>query len=576
MYEADQLARQQEVDATMRAGTPGDRSVRGRIDYTIDIGGRYGEMPPALLTQKFEQTETANDEMLYDSYARATLVDLSADKNAFEYEEARGRVNDRAGRIQLMYYGHRGDADDPYRPEFFDGFGGARQHTQFGATGAHADPLVRDPRGIAVDPDFKEIRRQQDARTRFYRFTPENYAQVTSGARSADKIMRDQQLLRKLVRDRVRIFDRQLDGRRTGLRRDYPHRSAVNKQIAVQSYGDYITDKGLSIQRKANILTNYLLRDTREWRNETIDADLELAKYNQVCRKRKVDSKFSPVAAGLTSVEGDFSAHDQTKNYKALAILMQSLTQNRELLQQLAKKSDIEFASARQFAIAKTAPITRDLGIITRAIQVGGLNSTADTYAAGKSAPLQDISLAAQHTRREHLTPAHHLLNAEIIYKSARAGEDARKIADSLILDATTVAAFTPVRRGRTNTDPVGGAADATATARDAAFTTADGTPANYKRLVQDAAMNVQASTQARLDSVSDPSQTRRPNHQGYQVTPAQAHGMQFLDNTQHDRLAAPLGTKYMRAFMDRETPAHDDAPNELVGAQRTSAHRKG
>src|ERR1700761_6917819 len=106
---------------------------------------KNGSMPNELLMSKFEETDLAPSDDYYESYARGLLTDYRPDDNKFEHEKPRSNVNQSAGKLQLQYYGHRGNADDPNHPEMYLGFD---------------DP---DPRGINVDPDFKQLVKQERA-----------------------------------------------------------------------------------------------------------------------------------------------------------------------------------------------------------------------------------------------------------------------------------------------------------------------------------------------------------------------------------------------------------------------------
>lgn len=258
----------------------------GQIEYNVDQGLRYGDVPNTMLMEKFEETDMGNDEDQYDTYVRTEICDWTGDKGAvFEHERGRGGVNASKGILQLRANGHRGTADVE-KPEIFLGFAG---------------PEDRDPRGINVDPDMKQLRRQEAARMRFHRFTPDHSDHVTGGGISEAQVMANKQTIFRFNRDRLKIFSRQIDGRREGLRRVYENKSDIAKQVLVHSYGDYIKDYAMNPQRRANLITRNILRDTKEWRQETSDQDYQIARYSQICRKRKTRDTYNRVLGAQAS-----------------------------------------------------------------------------------------------------------------------------------------------------------------------------------------------------------------------------------------------------------------------------------
>lgn len=515
------------------------KTVEGRIEYNVDQAMPYGDMPPSMLMAKHEETNMGPDEDLYDNYARTTLTDWRPDTTKFEHEEARGGVNRNSGMLQLRYYGHRGDADDPYRPEIFDGFMGDED---------------RDPRGSQVDPDMKELRCQHEARMRFQRFTPDGNESITGGGRSEAQTMADQQTLFRTVRDRLKVFTRQLDGRRNGLRREFQHASDVPKQVRVQSYGDLIKGHALTPQRRANMVTRKLLRDTRAYRVETADAGFHTAKYTQHRRARKKGDLVCRVdPSARTARANEIDDVDAHKNYKAAGLLMSNIIKRKSQVVANATASDTDMATARTAVARKTAPLCRDLELILRSMQADS------NFAAGSDAMFvkSPFPTTMEHLGRQlvynHSAPAHHYINAELMYKNVKPGGDLRKVKDLAVTDATDVRVYDEPSAGKTAKKRIAAGAKL-ATAQDADRAESRSTK-NYRVALGSAASRVRTGAVDQAPGKADASQIRRPNHQKYRSanTDDTEEDLRYGDNTQAKRLGGVMGSKYMNRYIDRD-----------------------
>jgi hypothetical protein len=388
---------------------------RQRITERVPLnqGKEYGEMPYAMLAAKFEETDVGCEEQAYDDYARTTLTNWGPDTNQFEHEGSRGRVTERSGRINLQYYGHRGTADYE-KPELFLGFGG---------------PEDRDPRGVAQEPDMKKYVEQSRGRMRFQRFDSDMSEHIGSGNRAEQRVQRDNQTVFRTVRDRLKVFSRQLDGKRNGLRRVMPHKSDVKKQVFVQSYGDYIRDYGLNPQRRANIIVGQLIRDSREWRDHTNDQDFEVVKYLSAARRAKRTTEKQ--ARGEATTE--FAEEELSQSYKSVGLLMSQLVRLKQIKM---AGGDMEFTESGTTTAAKSAPIVADMNLILRKISDDSkFGTTIDTRTSKTTGPVEHDHILRSIVYN-HSTPIHQLLNAEVIYRIAHKKGDLSKARDKIIRDS--------------------------------------------------------------------------------------------------------------------------------------------
>lgn len=515
------------------------RTVDGMIDdtYHHTDAMNYGSMPHGMLAAKFEETDL-DAEGVYDNYSRSLLTDHTPDTNAMAYEEPHGSTDRQAGFLNFRYNGHRGEVYSPYRPEYFDGFAGGED---------------RDPRGINVDPDMRELTKQEQARMRFVRFSADGSDQVTGGGLSEAQVMANQQKVFRVVRGKLKVFNYEKDGRREGLRRVYGYKSDFSKvQGEVKSYGDAITDYALNPQRRANIICQQVLRDSSAWREETADSSFAVAQYGQFGRKRKCNTTFRTVADAINGTDGEFSDADANKCFKTAGILMQTLVNQKK---QSTMTGDSDMAQSRTATNAKAAPIVRDLIAVTSQISTDAKFTDTDVAAYGRTATPQVRAHGARRVVGDSSIPAHHYLNAEIMYKTVKEGRDLRLTQANIITDAKSpsvkdisMSVVKAARREIKSGAKLGHNTDADlAESRRAA---------SYKHAKQ-----CNGDRRSRMTSedgyigVSDNSQVRRPGKWNSRIQhPNDTVYMKDFGIDNVDRLrVAPLGSKKVRAHMDTD-----------------------
>lgn len=515
------------------------RQRQGNVRYRVGVGENYGNLPIADLGRKFEETNMGPDEDLFDNFARTTLMDHTADKAKFEHEQARGAVNRRSGVIQLRYQGHRGCADVE-RPEMFLGMAG---------------PEERDPRGSNVDPDIRKLREQAAARNRFIRFTPDHSDFTTSGERSRGKIAQDQQTMFRMARDRLKVFSKQHDGRREGLRRTYQNASNVKKQIHVQSYGDLIRDYGLNPQRRANLLCRAMIRDSKAWREGTSDQDYHVAKYTQICRRAKRKDTYQRVLGAKDNDDTVWTDGDSNVPLKSMGLLMSSIINAKKTAHHNVGGSDRDYAEAMSTIMRKTAPLKKDLELIMYMVSgEGKFAEHDDSIAYTTKAPDQQEHLA-RIVMLNHLTPAHHYLNAEVIYKTLKESGDFRAIRDKVVIDPQHSRVSDKLSLISKSKDRRTAAVTEMRTVEETDRGESRNT-FNYRAAVNKRGDNVLRNTDThRFGAESDDSAARKASTTQYRVTDTAdvAQNMEFNDNTSKDRRTGGMGTKYTVRQIERD-----------------------
>lgn len=500
-----------------------------QIRYAALNENPFGDMPMSLLASKFEETEDSFDhETAYHDFARVAACDNRPDRTVFAAEEPRGRNDASKGYLNLLHNGHRGDAEPPRHPEMFLGFG----------------PEDRDPRGVALDPNMALMARQQDARGRFINFTAENDQNITSGGRSEPKAIADNMAVRVETKHRFKQFSRQLDGRREGLHRTWDNVSLLSTVHAQSSYGDKIKDWSLNPQRRAVVIAQNVVHDSRLFTDPN-DQDMQFVVWGQNNRRYVRRDTLNRVSAQTPGVF--FADADRTMCFRAAALLMQSIAKYRS-------ESDRDFAKGDTTAARKTANAQRDLIAILSAVTSDQGTTESDNTLLFKTAKIELQDHLARLTQSDADTPAHVLINAELIRKNAHKLNKMQTIkeivGDARDVDLQTVesALGKSARHGK-------------AGVRNAHFDIGDADTAPtmiYKqskgrwiaggKTKGDANVDIDAESDASriVKSRSDMSMMHRDNAQ---------LNIDFSNNAAKNRHGGKLGSKYTRRSQDTDAP---------------------
>lgn len=497
-------------------------------DFNLDRAVINGGIPESMIMAKYEETDIDETDDNYTDYVRGEIVDYRSDKSLFEHEESRGGVNKNSGRLQAQYYGHRGNVDlaEIYRPEIFDGFMG---------------PEDRDPRGINTDPDMKLMRKQHEARSRFIRFTPDADLATTGGNRSTTQMMRDQQQMNAMAKTRLKVFSRELLGRDNALSAPHSHKSRIPKQLVAKCYGDGLEGEDIGKQRKATIIAREIMRNTQTWRDETNDRDFACARYTHVrkgCKQRGTD-----ILTGVSDQRSTERVEDSSICFKTAGLLMSNIIDGKRKLMD-ANSTDADFDKSQDTISRKLAPFVRDLTAVVQGTTQEVRYGNSDETQSGKYLTPQMIN---NHLgSASHSTPSHHLINAEVIYRTVKPGADRSKIQGKIVSDVRAVYVTDITQRGKSakNMLVVGAKQHTTEDAdRDESRYTCA-----YKGRsgANDRANRYNAQMMKHYDS--DNTQRRATNHvlQKVESQELTLAGMSYGDNHYKERLGGSIGSKYM------------------------------
>lgn len=490
-------------------------------DISTYRGMPTGGMPYNMLTSKFEETNLPH-ENVYDSYARNTLTNWGPDTTFLEHEKPRGANNRQYGKLQLQYYGHRGDEDTPYRAEHFDGFAG---------------PENQDPRGINVDPDMKQDRIQHEARMRYHRFNADQSEHITSGGISEPQVIQNKQGVFNYCKNNLRVFDRQLDGRRTGLSRAYEHTTPAKSQIHGISYGEFIKDSAMTPQNRANILCESI-KNSSEWRDLTLE-DLNIIDYNTICRKLCNKTTNAHFGGMKTSDIKTYSALEHGIKYFTAAKLVSDLIKTRQMISD-TNNTNVD----HELLISKSADIKKCLNIL--------LQSTDQSLSASDMSMIIKTGRSDSNMIWNLSSPQHDIfaLNAQIISKSVNANKDTVGVSKHIVTDLNDAAKTAQLRKNAhinpTNTNNA---------VTDHVYNHVPSNVFNYKNLHITKSrdpLNVDTHRISQLgeSDLTSFGKSKMPELDNKYNSVDQ---MKYSDNSQKERHAKGLGNKYMVRYIDRD-----------------------
>jgi hypothetical protein len=337
-----------------------------RLDVDENIGMAYGVMPPELLTQKFEVTdgidpikyEDDGTEAAFDTYrefARNNLIDWGSDPTSFEHEQKR-TTTQAGGHLNIRYGGHRGVVDGPDHGEMFLGFAGGDAH---------------DPRGINVDPDMKQYRKQAEARTKYHRFTKDHVDNTTSGSRNQAKVRDDNQAVIRGVRSRMKVFSRSLEGGMAG-------RALVANSTTPSNVGKCNTDNrrgenmGDGVLARAN--TKHVTSDEQAPRSLT-QHQFSTVDYSQMRRRNNKSDNSKIIGKSEVDIKSDAIA---TQAIKSVAQTMQQMVVQRSTVVSVDGKSHETYT---QKTVLPTQ-LEHQLRLITNNTTFGGHTTNTNSTSA--------------------------------------------------------------------------------------------------------------------------------------------------------------------------------------------------
>lgn len=360
---------------TERKNYPNDPSFHNydgtEDNYSIDIGLRYGDMPSEMLMQKFDETNIDSDtyqplENLNDHW-RSTLTDLSAQPTSLESDYRRTETNSTA----FLNWRHRGtytnsDAE-VHQPEMFLGFHGEEDREERGGCKG-TNPL---------EPDFKEFTKQNQARLKYLRFTPDASLNVTGLGRSEAKAQADNQKIFRTLRHQLNWFDTSYDGRRNGIAMNggLNPESIVYQQVTLdktdEDYNDMIKQAQTNHTNKTTILSNKLFRNSTAYNQFTTDHVFKVAAYGENPRRFRPYFPLESVVMNVDTENELAYPEEQVDKMKGKAM---NLLMGKIIMQRHKAAQDITNGESQSTVVRKTKAQEKEIKSI-----IGNLATDADS-----------------------------------------------------------------------------------------------------------------------------------------------------------------------------------------------------
>jgi hypothetical protein len=498
-------------------------------DPGIRDNGEYGDISRSQIMSKFEETDYVDDENSYYTYSRQQASDFRPDPTGVESEQRRGGVNGSSRMIQLRIYGDRSSIDaNVERPDLFL---------------ALDSP---DPRGVATIPDFSGLRAQEQFRTKYTRFSKENDQAVTGGGISESQGIEMRKFTNIWKKDNLKIFERSLDGRQEGFRRQQSCESNIPKVEISTDYGEAIKSDALN----PTFTTKTISRNSnneRTWRTSVWDQDIDLVLYSSVTRKGGKLANNKKVSQGQNSTEQHFTASNPTQLKRAAKQTMKQITQ-------LQQKSDSEFCNEPEACRNRTMQKKKDLGFILGAQKQDGFMHTSNTTMRSKT-PIPTL----QNSQIVLFDVDHDVadINRFIISKSVSEGNI--RNAQKNILQSSEFAKEDLTRTQKTAVKAIKTGTKLDVDGKNMEFGTIEGmSTKNYKAAQQRNLCGGKRNSEFCALAQADISQIRRSNTKVGRFTMNNVdNNTNFLDNKQQDRRKLRIGAKYTPNYtIQRETGA--------------------
>ena len=378
----------------------------GRIEFNIDRGLPYGDMPASMLTDKFEATEIDDDDPqeIVHRMQRNTLIDRRPDPRTLESDQVQKNTDSRAF-LNHRYKGTRG-GEEVQHPELF------LPHTE------------RDTRGYRTDPDFRKIKKQLFGRIEKYtRFNKENNNFTTGGHRSERQILKDNKKLFTQTKNRLKIFSTSKDGRGAKRGIEYGDSTKQKRQALaeINKYSDLIRADALVRQRHTVKLSNKILDHSKFYHNNTSDHEFKVGKYGQD-PKGLVQEITENKITNCTRDGKHITPSDMNKCYKSIGMLLGDVVKRSEVF------SDVKYASAKITQDRKNPTMNLLDGMLSAVVVANNdtrfHNETFNQNYKSAAGWENDLGSTSVKITRDANMPAHAKINADLMYKSVKTQND--------------------------------------------------------------------------------------------------------------------------------------------------------
>lgn len=266
----------------------------------------YGAIDEGMVARKYEETPFYEDPSQVEDSIRDELRDFRPDQATLESDTSR-REYQSTSRIHLRESGSRGD--NPEHPEIFIGF------------------TDRDPRGVATDPDFKQMANQSWGRRRFKEagmYNDDDLSVPSQGIHPSKmrwQIRQSQNQLKK----RWKIFSTSKDALKPGM-------SPVSQRVGSEVDKTYAESERMDQHLPAEMVftqgkTAQLSNDTDIGWWQTTDHEFKVAQYG--FNNAKMPGRQHEGIKRDTRYEMEFKQSKQMKPSTPMVMLMSAVVEGK-------------------------------------------------------------------------------------------------------------------------------------------------------------------------------------------------------------------------------------------------------
>lgn len=343
----------------------------------------YGAIDEGMVARKYEQTAFYEDPFQVENSIRDELRDFTPDQATLESDMPR-REYQSTSRIHLRESGSRGD--NPEHPEIFIGF------------------TDRDPRGVATDPDFKQMANQSWARRRFKEATMYNDDDhsVPSQGIHPNKMRWQIRQSQHELKKRLKIFSTSKDALKPGMSPvSQRNGSEVDKTYAESERMDqHLPSDMVFTQGKTAELSN----DTNIGWWQTTDHEFKVAQYG--FNNAKMPGRQHEGVKRDTRYEQEFHQSKQNKPTTSMVMLMSAVVSNKKTKH---KEGDTNFKEGFETMSRKNGHMSTPdelINLMHQAINQVKYGESKDPI-TGKSKKLSDIKAVQQFVDMTQKLPSH-------------------------------------------------------------------------------------------------------------------------------------------------------------------------
>lgn len=473
------------------------------------LSGQSGGIADSVIRAKYEVTNYYENPETFSDYFRDTLRDIRPDEPFMESDQTR-RDNHSEERLSLRFTGHRtGEVPD---------------HSE-----AFLELTERDPRGTALEPNFREAYKQGMARKDYIKFYPDDDMSVTEREKRPQQLISQMREQQESIKQRLKIFSTSKDA----------YAAARNFKFSPDSQYNADASMGLySIgESQAATYRNYTTDISNQWPlgwTTTTDNEFQIAQYGNYTRGVQPGDIAANRHDYDTEMNPYFANFQDQRVSMGLASLMKATLLAK--MQAASQYMGVENQATPSAYLPWQDPRTNQREALTERRRVAAFRDQSTMAAKGKADPLMAHA------------PLVHLSGVEVMSQATRASnKEQRRELQETLMTARMNKSFADVQHSQglkanaklgRNHEAAQSWVESMNTAQLALKAPSQGDQVR-KGLVGEGYKSQSTNTLAQTGQAPKRRTTSKVEDQAHQT-----HGT-------HDAMRAPVGSKYMREQTD-------------------------